>query len=74
MGAHRTFGSGQWGDSPQACGLIEELSGVGHVIMDAAYDAYHPRIFIADDLGAMAHIKRNPTRREDRTIEWMLYN
>ena len=74
MGAHRTFGSGQWGDSPQARGLIEGLSGVGHVIMDAAYDAYHPRIFIADDLGAMAHIKRNPTRREDRTIEWMLYN
>ena len=74
MGAHRTFGSGQWGDSPQACGLIEELSGVGHVIMDAAYDADRPRIFIADDLNAMAQIKRNPTRREDRTIEWMLYN
>ena len=62
------------GYSPRARGLIEGLSGVGHVIMDAAYDAYHPRIFIADDLGAMAHIKRNPTRREDRTIEWMLYN
>ena len=74
MGAHRTFGSGQWGDSPQARGLIEELSGVGHVIMDAAYDADHPRIFIADDLGAMVHIKRNPTCREDRPIEWMPYN
>ena len=72
MGAHRTFGSGQWGDSPQARGLIEGFSGVGHVIMDLAYDADHLRIFIADDLGAMAHIKRNPTRRENRPIEWML--
>ena len=42
--------------------------------MDAAYDANHLRIFIADDLGAMAHIKRNPTRREDLPIEWILYN
>ena len=44
------------------------------MIMDAAYDADHPRIFIADDLNAMAQIKRNLTRREDRPIEWMLYN
>ena len=72
MGAHRTFGSGQWGDSPQARGLIEGLSGVGHVIMDAAYDADQLRIFITDDLGTMAHIKRNPSRREGRPIEWML--
>jgi len=27
---------GQWGDSPQARGLIEELRGARHVIMDAA--------------------------------------
>ncbi|QBX99393.1 hypothetical protein E2K80_00505 [Rhodophyticola sp. CCM32] len=24
-------------------------------------------------LGATAHIKRNPTRREDHPIDWMLY-
>lgn len=64
---------GQWGDSPQARGLIEGLSGVSHVIMDAAYDADHLRDFIADDLNAKAHIKRNPTRREDRPIDWLLY-
>jgi len=50
------------GDSPQARGLIEGLSGVGQVIMDAAHDADHLRTFIADELGAMAHIKRNPTQ------------
>ncbi len=64
---------GQWGDSPQARGLIEGLKGVGHFIMDAAYDADHLRAFIADDLGATAHIKRNPTRKEDRPIDWLLY-
>lgn len=41
--------------------------------MDAAYDADHLRDFIANDLGAVAHIKRNPTRREDRPIDWTLY-
>ena len=64
---------GQWGDSPQASGLIEGLTDAQHVIMDAAYDADHLREFIADDLGATAHIKRNPTRREDRPIDWLLY-
>jgi transposase len=64
---------GQWGDSPQARGLIEGLKGVSHVITDAAYDADHLRTFTADDLGATAHIKRNPTRREDRYIDWVLY-
>jgi len=64
---------GQWGDSSQARGLIKGLPGLGHVIMDAAYDADHLRGFIADDLNATAHIKRNPTRREDRPIDWMLY-
>ncbi|QBY00820.1 hypothetical protein E2K80_08830 [Rhodophyticola sp. CCM32] len=28
---------GQWGDSPQARGLIEGLTAAQHVIMDAAY-------------------------------------
>ncbi len=64
---------GQWGDSPQARGLIEGLTDTQHVIMDAAYDADYLRAFIADDLGAIAHIKRNPTRREDRPIDWALY-
>jgi len=53
--------------------LIDGLPGVGHVIMDAAYDADYIREFIADELGATAHIKRNPTRREDRPIDWVLY-
>ncbi len=42
---------GQWGDCPQARGLIEGLTGVGHVMADAAYDADHLRQFIVDDLG-----------------------
>jgi len=46
---------------------------VGHVIMDATYDAEHLRDFIAHDLHATAHIKRNPTRQNDRPIDWMLY-
>ena len=53
--------------------MIEGLPGVGHVIMDAACDADHLRDFIANDLKARAHIKRNPTRREDRPIDWALY-
>ena len=64
---------GQWGDSPQARGLIDGLTAAQRVIMDAAYDADHLRTFIADDLGATAHIKRNPTRREGRYIDWALY-
>lgn len=50
---------GQWGDSPQARGLIEGLPGVGHVFMDAAYDADHLRLFIAQELGAMRTAVRN---------------
>lgn len=61
------------GGSPQAPGLIEGMTDAQHVIMDAAYDADHLRAFIADDLGATAHIKRNPTRREERFIDWVLY-
>lgn len=64
---------GQWGDCPQALGLLDGLSGVDHVIMDAAYDADYLRDFIADELDATAHIKRNPTRNEDRPIDWTLY-
>ncbi|AVL54931.1 hypothetical protein CEP88_13100 [Roseobacter denitrificans] len=41
--------------------------------LDAAQDADHLRAFIADDLNATAHIKRNPTRQEDRPIDWLLY-
>jgi transposase len=41
--------------------------------MDAAYNGDHLRDFIAHDLNATAHIKRNPTRRHDRRIDWMLY-
>jgi transposase len=33
---------GQWGDSPQARGLIEGLDGVSHVIADAAYAGDYP--------------------------------
>ena len=72
-----TITPGQWGDSPQARGLIEGLTDAQLVIMDAAYDADHLRSFIAHDLGALAHIKRNPTRRptrrEDRFIDRALY-
>lgn len=67
-----TITPGQSGDCPQARGLLEGLSGVGHVIMDAAYDADHLRSFIADDLGAGAHIKQNPTRRATKPIDGML--
>jgi len=40
---------------------------------DAAYDADHLRRFIADDLGAAAQIKQNPTRSSTKDIDWMLY-
>ena len=64
---------GQWGDCPQARGLIEGLTGVGHVMADAAYDADHLRQFIADDLGATAQIKQNPSRSAKQHIDWALY-
>ncbi|MEM7641665.1 MAG: transposase [Pseudomonadota bacterium] len=60
------------GDSPQAHGLIEGPTDAQHVTMDAAYDADHLRSVIAEDLGATAPIKRNPTRRDDRPIDWAL--
>ena len=34
-----TITPGQWGDCPQAQGLIAGLKGIGHVMADAAYDA-----------------------------------
>lgn len=64
---------GQWGDSPQARGLIEGVTAAEHVILDAAYDADHLRNDSANDLGATAQIKRNPTRREGRYIDWTRY-
>ena len=44
---------------PQAQGLTEGRTEAQHVIMDATCDADHLRAFIADHLGARAHIKRN---------------
>lgn len=64
---------GHWGDRPQAEGLIAGLEGVGHVIADAGYDADALRAFIADQLGATAHIKQNPTRAGHKAIDWVLY-
>ena len=49
------------------------MEGVGNVVADAAYDADHLRDLITQDLKARAHIKRNPTRREDRPINWHIY-
>src|SRR3546814_5989710 len=64
---------GQYGDRPQAETLLAGLKGVGHVIADAAYDADPLRAFIANDLGASAHIKANPSRTKKPPIDWNLY-
>jgi transposase len=64
---------GNWGDCPQARGLIEGLAGVGHVIADAAYDADHLRAFITSELNANAQIKQNPSRSGTKAIDWALY-
>ncbi|MFB9048093.1 IS5 family transposase [Sphingobium indicum] len=64
---------GQYGDCPQAQTLLSGLEGVGHVIADAAYDADPLRAFIADDLGAIAQIKANPSRAIAPAIDWRLY-
>jgi transposase len=64
---------GHWGDSPQARSLIEGLTGIGHVIADAGYDADHLRAFIPDDLGAIAQIKPNPSRSTQPDTDWALY-
>jgi len=64
---------GQWGDCPQAIDLIKGLPNVEHVMADAAYDADYLREFIADELGATAQIKQNPSRSGKREIDWALY-
>jgi len=46
---------------------------VGHVIADAGYDADSLRRFIADDLGATAQIKQNPTRSGRQPLDRALY-
>jgi transposase len=53
--------------------LLTGLKGVGHVIADAAYDADPLRTFIANSLGATAHIKANPSRTVKPPIDWRLY-
>jgi len=64
---------GQYGDRPQAETLLSGLQGVGHVIADAAYEADPLRAFIADELGATAQIRANPSRAIVPPIEWRLY-
>jgi len=49
------------------------MKGVGHVIADAGYVADPLRAFIADALGATAHIKANPSRTAKPPIDWRLY-
>jgi transposase len=68
-----TITPGQASDSPQAQGLIEGLSDSTRVIMDAAYDTDHLLDCIANDLGATAHIKCNPSRSSKPPIDWTLY-
>ena len=60
-------------DSPHARGWVKGLTDAQHVTIEAAYEANQLRDFIADDLGATAHIKRNPTRLADRYIDWALH-
>ncbi|EFG85675.1 IS5 family transposase [Novacetimonas hansenii] len=64
---------GQYGDRSQAKTLLSGLQGVSHVIADAAYEADPLRAFIADELGATAQIKANPSRAIVPPIEWRLY-
>ncbi|WP_416925308.1 transposase [Tropicimonas sp.] len=68
-----TITPGQWGDYPQARGLIEGLEGIGHLIMDAGHDADHLRLFIAQDPGATAQSRQNPSRGGRTDIDWALY-
>jgi transposase len=49
--------------------LIDGLTGVGHVVADAAYDADHLRLFINDASGAKAQIKQNPSRSGSMPID-----
>ena len=68
-----TITPGQWGDGPQARGLLEGLHGVGHVVADAAHDADPLRAFIAQHLGAQAQIKPNPSRATMPPTDWALH-
>lgn len=54
-------------------GLAGWFAGRSPVIADAAYDADPLRAFIADDLGASAQIKANPSRSIAPSIDWRLY-
>ena len=64
--------AGHRGDCPQAAALIAALSGVSHVIADAAYDAGHLRTRI-EDLGAAAQIRANPSRAIKPPLDPDLY-
>ena len=64
---------GQWGDCPQARGLVEGLEGVGDVVADTAYDADHFRRFVDEELGATAQIPSNPSRSAKLPIDKELY-
>lgn len=44
-----------------------------HVIADAAYDAGHLRVLIADGLGAQAQIQANPSRAIKPPLDPDLY-
>ena len=65
--------AGHRGDCPQAAGRIEGLTGVGHVIADAADDAGHLRDLIENDLDAKADIQANPSRASKPPLDPALY-
>ena len=69
-----TITPGQAGDCPPACGLVDGLTGVGHVIADAAYDADHFRALGQHGLGAEAQIPSNPSRTKALPLDRELYN
>jgi transposase len=64
---------GHYRDCPQAKALLSGLTGVSHVIADAAYDADPLRTFIAYNLKATAQIKANPSRATTPPVDWRLY-
>ena len=64
---------GHWGDRPQAQDLPAGRRGVRHVIADAGHDPDPLRRLIADELGATAQIKPNPTRSGRPPIDWVLH-
>ena len=49
------------------------MTGVSHVIADAAYDADPLRAFIRDEMGAIAQIPSNPPRTFPHPIDPALY-